>query len=324
MPKAASLVDGWAGPCLLSEDQLRQKRLRYDCQRYPFQAAAMAAIFGKRSLDGSSLPSSPSPPLHRALVQAHRKPAAAPASAQAFRQSDEWRAFLKLYDRFVEDWVLPQFECDCLVQCEPVLRAVLPGSVAPCKPHCDADYYHDASELNYWVPVTHVFGANTLWVESAPRAADFAPIEACVGHAIRFYGNRCRHFTLPNTSCHMRVSFDFRVIPAHLAAEAAAPIVTNRKLAAGGYYRLAKWRDPSLPCEVLGEESGEVVAVDELGMRACKFCGVRGERQRYSERQWRKPAPCCLECQQRIEDECGGKDHKPRVRNREPWVAGVV
>ena len=39
------------------------------------------------------------------------------------------------------------------MQSEPVLRVVLHDSVAPCKPHCDADYYHDASELNFWVPL---------------------------------------------------------------------------------------------------------------------------------------------------------------------------
>ena len=29
----------------------------------------------------------------------------------------------------------------------------MPGSVPPTKRHCDADYYHDASELNFWVPL---------------------------------------------------------------------------------------------------------------------------------------------------------------------------
>ena len=51
---------------------------------------------------------------------------------------------------------------------------------------------------NYWVPLSDVSGSNSLWSETAPFAGDFAPFEAGPGQAVRFYGNRCRHYTTAN------------------------------------------------------------------------------------------------------------------------------
>ena len=39
------------------------------------------------------------------------------------------------------------------------------------------------------VPLTHVYGSNSLWVESAPGLADFQPVEACSGQAQHRYGH---------------------------------------------------------------------------------------------------------------------------------------
>ena len=39
------------------------------------------------------------------------------------------------------------------------------------------------------VPLTHVYGSNSLWVESAPGLADFQPVEACCGQVLHFYGH---------------------------------------------------------------------------------------------------------------------------------------
>ena len=124
------------------------------------------------------------------------------------------------------------------------MRPQLSGSVPPCKPHCDADYFHDANEINYWVPLTRVGGCNSLWSESAPGAGDYAPFEAGPGEAVRFYGNRCRHYTVPNDGGGVRVSFDFRVIPSALfepPSELACSLskhTLNPGVAKRGYYAL--------------------------------------------------------------------------------------
>ena len=69
--------------------------------------------------------------------------------------------------------------------------------------------------------LTRVCGANSLWVESAPGRADFKPIDALPGHACRFYGSRCRHFTVENASDRVSVRFDFRVLPRSCYCEEA-------------------------------------------------------------------------------------------------------
>lgn len=327
MGKAGSLVDGWAGPCKLSEATRKRVLLRYDDTHFGLAAAARAAI-------GRPSDAALSPPLHRALVQAQPRrdasgstsetPIQPPVSSREWRLGDGWRQLSRAYDALIQQWVLPQFGCDLLVQSEPVLRLVLPGSVAPCNPHCDADYYHDASELNYWLPLTHAFGACSLWVESEPGRSDFVPLEGGAGHAFRFYGNRCRHFTVSNTSEHARLSLDFRVLPAHLAHRdgATEQLRTRVKLdGAGGYYRLFKWGlGVNLPSAWI-----DVDSLSEGALRGCKLCGCERGLGCYARRQWRKLDPTCFECQQRLElldDERGvagvaigaAERHRPRCR----------
>jgi hypothetical protein len=41
-------------------------------------------------------------------------------------------------------------------------------------------------------------------------------LDGSAGELMRFYGNRCQHYTTENTATTCRVSFDFRVIPASL------------------------------------------------------------------------------------------------------------
>ena len=95
------------------------------------------------------------------------------------------------------------------------------------------------------VPLCPVKGANSLWSESAPGRGDYAAFEADAGHAVRFWGNRCRHYTVPNDSDQTRVSFDFRVIPERLFTPPSEEIVklSKHSLCPGnskrGYYSVA-------------------------------------------------------------------------------------
>lgn len=85
-------------------------------------------------------------------------------------------------------------------------------------PHADgADpYNHQPGEVNVWVPLTKVWGGNSLTSESAPGAEDFHAFEARPGQFVRFDGNRCWHYTTANDTEATRVSFDLRVVPFHL------------------------------------------------------------------------------------------------------------
>eukprot|EP00040_Diaphanoeca_grandis_P003280 m.24485 g.24485 ORF g.24485 m.24485 type:complete len:290 (-) comp14619_c0_seq1:93-962(-) len=127
--------------------------------------------------------------------------------------------FLSLYRRFVTEVVgktvreqLPQ-TATLYVQHQPVLRIAPPSRNHIGKRHCDADYGHQQGQLNFWLPLVPVDGANTLWCESTPGLGDFAPFVCGYGECVRFYGNACRHYTMPNTTNTTRVSLDFRVVP---------------------------------------------------------------------------------------------------------------
>ena len=106
-------------------------------------------------------------------------------------------------------------------QRRPTFRVHLAGSAAQGIPHADGlqPYNHQPNEVNAWVPLTPVFGSNSLTSESEPGLGDFHPFEAMPGQFISFYGNRCWHYTVPNETDTTRVSFDFRVVPFHLLDE---------------------------------------------------------------------------------------------------------
>ena len=104
---------------------------------------------------------------------------------------------------------------DVLVfQAWPTFRCHLPGTGKNVgRRHRDYDYLHPATEVNYWIPVgCSVGGTNSLYCESAPDAADYAPFETEGAELVRFYGNACDHFTVPNESDTTRVGLDLRVI----------------------------------------------------------------------------------------------------------------
>eukprot|EP00966_Prymnesium_polylepis_P315363 7286821-Prymnesium_polylepis.1 len=224
--KAVSFKE-WARPCELAPTLLQQQIMEYDVSEYDFVGAA-EAIFGHSLAELQNTPLTPvsetAPALRRAQIQARVGPRVtkeerklARSRAWCFERSAEWREFMDVYERFVAQWVVPQLgDTSLLYQRKPILRVVLPGSVAPTQLHCDADYYHDSNELNFWVPLTHCWGANSLWSESVSGLGDYAAFDAGPGQAVRFYGNRCRHYTVPNDSNRVRVSFDFRVIQKRL------------------------------------------------------------------------------------------------------------
>ena len=120
------------------------------------------------------------------------------------------------YVDFVRKVVLPNLADPrgILFQRRPTFRCHLAGGGQPTgRPHCDSEYGHQRGELNFWLPLTRVSGSNSLYAESAPGLADFAPFELEYGECQRFWGARCLHFTKANETPRTRVSFDFRVVP---------------------------------------------------------------------------------------------------------------
>ena len=67
--------------------------------------------------------------------------------------------------------------------------------------------------MNIWVPLTKVWGDNSLWVESKIGANNFKPITMHPGQVLVFDGVNLRHGSKINTTNSSRISFDLRVMP---------------------------------------------------------------------------------------------------------------
>jgi hypothetical protein len=177
-----------------------------------------------------------------------------------YYKSPHYHEMVTLYRRFLQEWLLPQLEEDeYIVQTEPSFRIHLPNNTAVGKRddesesnerigfHCDGDYNHPPSEMNYMLTITGQSDTNSCYVETEPGKEDFHPIQLKYGEVFRFYGNRCRHFNKKNISGQTRISFDFRVIPASKYEEVEASAVhSGRKFVVGGYYMRLRKQDKSL------------------------------------------------------------------------------
>lgn len=129
------------------------------------------------------------------------------------RDAGYYERFLEVYHDFLCTFVLDHLQTRRVAfQTNPTFRCHLPRCGAPGRPHRDEDYFHARCEVNFWVPVTDVFGSNSLYAESRRGEGDFRPFTALKGELIRFYGNQVWHYTMPNDTDNTRVSFDFRVI----------------------------------------------------------------------------------------------------------------
>jgi len=166
-----------------------------------------------------------------------------------YYKSPRYSELIQLYHRFLQEWLLPQLEEDeYIVQKEPSFRIHIPNNTALGKRgdeqdnemiglHCDGDYNHPETEMNYMLTITGQSDTNSCYTESEPGKGDFHPINIQYGEVFRFYGNRCRHYNKRNISAVTRISFDFRVIPASKYEEqATSAIHSGRKFVVGGYY----------------------------------------------------------------------------------------
>jgi hypothetical protein len=233
-----------------------EKTLSFPVDQFPFEEL-MGKILG---LNGN-------------LKQAHRLIEGSTEWSQITFQNDTSTEFhtkyyksplypemISLYQRFLQQWLLPQLEEEeYIVQKEPSFRIHLPNNTAVGKRddeaesnerigfHCDGEYNHPPSEMNYMLTVTGQSDTNSCYVESEPGKEDFHPITLQYGEVFRFYGNRCRHFNKKNISGQTRISFDFRVIPASKYEEVEASAVhSGRKFVVGGYYIRMRKQDTSL------------------------------------------------------------------------------
>lgn len=144
-----------------------------------------------------------------------------------------YEPFLKLFDEFVVDCILPHLKqrlinddndngtndtspMQFFYQRPPTLRLQPGPARAFVRPHCDAEYGHQEGELNFWFPLTdRQITKVDLHVEEDCDDGDddgdciAVPIE--MGQILSFHGTNRKHFVNSNDTVFTRASLDFRV-----------------------------------------------------------------------------------------------------------------
>ncbi len=79
--------------------------------------------------------------------------------------------------------------------------------------HRDRDFGVKSGRLNAWVPLTRVWGDNSISIESEEGKGDLTPVELDYGQVLIFDGGNLLHGGRWNSTSCTRVSFDLRFIP---------------------------------------------------------------------------------------------------------------
>ena len=146
------------------------------------------------------------------------------AATARLRCADARAGFVQAYDAFLARVVCPAVAAavaaaggapPSVLRCQafPCVRIIMPGEFS-LAPHCDADRGFLPATVNIVVPLTKyelASGAAALHTETAPGSEDWHAVTAGPGELLRFYGNRCLHWTAENTTTATRVSLDLRV-----------------------------------------------------------------------------------------------------------------
>jgi hypothetical protein len=145
---------------------------------------------------------------------------------------DTYRRFAKYVKSFVG-------EGEFLYQRIPTFRVHLPNNKAVGGiSHRDSDYNHPKQEINIIVPLTSMFGTNSMFTETRPHLRDFRLVQLDVGQFLIFNGANCEHGNFINTTGITRVSFDFRLLPksAYNPEKAGESVAHHIKFLDGHYY----------------------------------------------------------------------------------------
>jgi hypothetical protein len=162
--------------------------------------------------------------------------------------------FIELYRDFIVSTIKPLFSDEMLVyQTTPNLRISFPGSTAIGRResdpnpdiigiHSDREFNHSKEEINFIVPITEMFGTNSLYIEPSinSEVSPYKYWNLSLRKNELFTGNlnELRHYNRVNDTGKTRFSLDFRVIPFSKYNEHALESVSyNKKLVIGDYFQ---------------------------------------------------------------------------------------
>lgn len=197
----------------LTEDQIAERVVDYDEDSYGFVRMVRLALLESGVLNEET-------PLGK--LHALRPPKGRRKNPFLFVLQNDLRKskdFAEALHRFVRREVCAALRVSRVAyQRRPTFRVHMAGGPAQGFAHADGlePYNHQPGEVNIWAPLSKVYGSNSLTSESSPGKGDFHAFKAGAGQFVRFYGNRCWHYCLDNTTEDTRVSFDLRVVPMDL------------------------------------------------------------------------------------------------------------
>jgi hypothetical protein len=165
-------------------------------------------------------------------------------------QSTDWHKmyysqlekFLPTYDEFIHEVIKPIFGEEIVYQKIPTFRTHLVNNLSVFEFHKDKAYKHNTEEVNFYLPFTDAYSANTIWAETEEDKGDFTPIDALYGQVVMWDGCNLTHGNKPNNTLNTRISCDFRVIPMSKwrEEENEGTIYTKMKFTIGDYYKVTK------------------------------------------------------------------------------------
>lgn len=194
----------------------------YDTQKHPLRESFLKATHFSYGMD---------------LSQLHRYNGAKNRMFHALTKN--FSEFQQVFCAFVLDVCTQHFPntADVYFQSFPCIRIIQPGDFS-IGPHCDLVYGHHPASVNFYVPLTPIYGTSSLYLESSIGKEDWHPIIGNYGAIKKFPGATCLHWTPENTTEATRVSLDVRLIDGNLFRSLQFP--GSASLRDGYYARCCK------------------------------------------------------------------------------------
>jgi hypothetical protein len=118
--------------------------------------------------------------------------------------------FYQVYHAFMSKVLQPMTGYPLSYSNHPKMRVHLAGTSSVSSFHDDVSVTGRVDQVNLWIPFTDVRDGATMWVESEPGAADYAPIPVNYGQVLVFDGGYLRHGSAANRTGVTRISMDLR------------------------------------------------------------------------------------------------------------------
>ncbi|ADB39707.1 hypothetical protein Slin_3705 [Spirosoma linguale DSM 74] len=100
-------------------------------------------------------------------------------------------------------------------QFPPSIRCHLNGGGTASAFHKDGDakYKISANSLNLWIPLTRVWGNNSIHIEQSMNSGNFREVILSPGEILLFDAFNLTHGSFPNDTNSSRISLDIRFVP---------------------------------------------------------------------------------------------------------------